>query len=457
MRYNAVLDVKATKDSTREGSNDDVGDAPAEPGVVWVLVDGRPALRAQPLAGGTLVLGRDELDDERVSRRHAEVSFAKDGWRVRDLGSRNGTFVDGVALEGTRSGHDLGVVRIGHSLALLVRDCRPLANARVSADDEVVGPTLGAAFAAVARAGAAGQNLLLMGESGTGKELAARRFHAAGSRAAGPFVAVNCAAIPHGIAERLLFGAKRGAYSGADADAPGHVQAADGGVLFLDEIGELDVAVQAKLLRLLESKEVSALGSARPRRVDVTFCFATHRNLRVAVADGRLRADLYYRIVEPEVVLPPLRARREEIPWLIAKELGRARLQPHVGLVEACLLRPWPGNVRELCGAIRAAAERTRADGAAGAVVKARALAPDAGLGLAPPTPQPVADAGAAEAAPKPRAAARPARELDAAEIEAAIAAADGNVAAAARELGLHRTQLYRMMARAGVRGRGGS
>src|SRR5205823_14554395 len=120
------------------------------------------------------------------------------------------------------------------------------------------------------------------------------------------------------VAERLLFGAKKGAFSGATADVEGYVQAADGGTLFLDEIGELDLAVQAKLLRVLEAREVLPLGASRPRPVDLRLCSATHRDLRAAVADGSFRADLFFRVGQPEVALPPLRERPEEIPFLVA-------------------------------------------------------------------------------------------------------------------------------------------
>jgi transcriptional regulator with GAF, ATPase, and Fis domain len=135
----------------------------------------------------------------------------------------------------------------------------------------------------------------------------------------GELVAVNCAAIPAGLAERLLFGTRKGAYSGADRDADGYLAAADGGTLFLDEVAELDLDVQAKLLRVLETGELLALGAARPRAVQLRVVAATLRDLRAAVAAGRFRDDLYYRIGRPEVRLPPLRERLEEIPWLVRR------------------------------------------------------------------------------------------------------------------------------------------
>src|SRR5262249_47546586 len=154
--------------------------------------------------------------------------------------------------------------------------------------------------------------LLVHGESGSGKELAARLYHDAGPRGAGPFVAVNCAAIPDRVAERLLFGAKKGAVSGA-TDAAGYAQSADGRTLFVDEIAERDGAVQAKVLAGHEAAEVLPVGAAAGVRVDVGVVAATHRDLRVAVAERRFRDDLYYRLARPAVVMPPLRARRGDI------------------------------------------------------------------------------------------------------------------------------------------------
>src|SRR5262249_24295980 len=163
------------------------------------------------------------------------------------------------------------------------------------------------------RAAAPSHPLPIFGETGSGKEGAARQFHAASSRRAGPFIAVNCATIPPLLAERLLFGARKGAFSGADANVEGYIQAADKGTLFLDEISELQPGVQAKLLRVLQSREVFPLGASRGTQVDVAICSATHRDLRAEVAAGRFRDDLFCRICRPMVELPPLRARPKDI------------------------------------------------------------------------------------------------------------------------------------------------
>jgi DNA-binding NtrC family response regulator len=382
-----------------------------------------PLLAAIPLDDGEGVLGRDEalgVTDDRVSRQHALVTRDRDRWQIRDEGSRNGTFVNGTRIEGTGAVDPPHIVRLAYSIYLLVDDVRPFQGASVEVTgDRVIGPTFGAALDQVRHCT---DSVLLIGESGVGKELAAREFH--GER--GPFVSVNCATIPETVAERLLFGSVRGSFSGA-LDAEGYIAAADGGVLFLDEIGELDPQVQAKLLRVLETREVVPLGATRGRKVTTRFCFATLRNLRTAMSEDDFRADLYYRISRAEVHLPPLRERREEIPWLVHHELRGARA--HARLIEDCLLRTWPGNVRELRTAIRAAAERA-GDG----VVRAEHLDPAAGRAPAAPTP----------------ASARP-QDVTRDQLVAAIAEQHGNLSAVARALGLHRSQLYRLLDQHGI------
>jgi transcriptional regulator of acetoin/glycerol metabolism len=360
----------------QEWTDDPTGSRAAPiPGLVLVFSSGQPMLVVIPLEGAAatrrIELGRGPigpvvLDDACISRRHAEVSFDGRAWRVRDLGSKNGTAVDATTLADEYVGDAPRVVRVGDSLFLPRADVRRLRNARVDlSGDTVIGPTLGQAWDAIADASRSGETLYITGESGAGKELAAQHFHRSGPHPSGPFVAVNCANIPEGLAERLLFGTRRGAYSGATSDADGYLQAADGGTLFLDEVAELDLAVQAKLLRVLETREVTALGAAKPRPLDLRVCVATHRELRAQVAQGRFRDDLYFRIGRPEVAVPPLRGRLEEMPWLIARELQRAslRVEAHVSLVEACLVRPWPGNVRELLIEVRAAGADAQAAG----------------------------------------------------------------------------------------------
>jgi len=399
-----------------------------------------PIRLAEPLVLGREGPGALLLEDERVSRRHARLEWSGGELRVIDLGSRNGTWVDGERLipHQPRTFSGARALRAGRNLLLPSADVRPLeACGVVELHGSVFGPRVRAAWSEIGRAARGGDRLLLGGESGTGKELAAREFHARGPRPDAPFVAVNCAAIPQGLAERLLFGARRGAYSGASADAPGHVQAARGGTLFLDEIGDLELPVQAKLLRALEAHEVTPLGAARPERVEFRLCAATHRDLRADVAAGTFREDLYHRLAQARVRLPPLRERPEDIPALIRLELRPAAggLRAPAAFVEACVLRPWPGNVRELRAAVGAAARLALEESRP--VLDARDLPEDAGRPLlARPEPDP-------SSTPTPRT-----PPPDRGAIAQALQRARGNVSATARALGVHRTQLRRFLAR---------
>jgi transcriptional regulator of acetoin/glycerol metabolism len=409
--------------------------AQALPGILLVFSDGKPALEPIPLGGRPLTIGRGSvgplmLDDAAMSRRHAEVSFAEGDWQVRDLGSRNGTAVDARPLLVPLQSPSARLLRCGDSLFLLCPDLRPFVRARVEiVDGVVIGPRMKRLWDEIA---GAGDVLHITGETGAGKELAARRFHKSG-----PFVAVNCAAIPGAIAERLLFGAKRGAFSGADADSDGYLQAADGGTLFLDEVAELDAGVQAKLLRVLETKEVLQLGSTRPSKVEVRVCSATHNGLQARVADGKFREDLYFRLGRPELRVPPLRERAEEIPWLI-----QTCAAAHVSLVERAVAQPWPGNVRELLLEVREAARRAGKQGSR--LVEARHLDRDEAASDDAFDPHDDGDDDDDEPRRRGPPVTPPPREV----LEAALAENGGNLSAAARALGVHRTQLRRWLQR---------
>ncbi|WP_234022823.1 sigma 54-interacting transcriptional regulator [Sorangium cellulosum] len=413
---------------------------PPVPGLVVIFTRGQPACAPISLRKGAVELGRAPaedlvvLEDDQVSRRHVRVALSGQGIEVRDLGSRNGTFVDGKRVQHHVFSSLPRVLRLGNTLLRFAADIALFQRGGVlEHEDGLVGPTLRHVREKVIRAGVRGDTLLLTGPSGAGKELAARAFHAATGRG-GPFVAVNCAAVPEGLAERLFFGARRGAYSDATADAEGYVQAAHGGTLFLDEIAELEPAVQPKLLRVLEMREVVALGDTRPRKVDIRICAATLRDLQAEVAGRRFRQDLYYRIGRPEVRIPPLIERIEELPWFVAAELQRsgAGLTPTALFLEACAVRPWPGNVRELLREVRQAGLSAVAAGRA--AVEAPDLSPTAGLDITdvPERPQAPAD-------------------LRRVAIEAVLRREQGNITRAARALGMHRSQLRRWLARNGV------
>jgi DNA-binding NtrC family response regulator len=443
-----------------------------QPGAVVVLAAGSAVTVTARIGDQPLEIGRANppgllRDDDRVSRRHVRIGRERGGWRIEDLASRNGTVVDGRPLASSASFASPCLVRVGRSLLWCVDDVLPFAEEPPGArrsSGPIAGGKLRRAYGDIALAARAGDTLFVRGESGSGKELAARAFHDArhadGSDA--PFVAVNCAAIPEGLAERLLFGARKGSYSGATADAEGYVQSAHGGTLFLDEIAELDPLVQAKLLRALESREVLPLGASRPTKVSIAVCAASHKPLRAEVTAGRFREDLYFRIARPEVVLPPLRERIDEIPRFVERTLHEvdAGLASTVGLVETCCLRPWPGNVRELLRELRRAAHAALHAGVR--VVDAEHLAAEAGFPLAaeilvegsdrrqrPPSSaseRPAAGDGerrpAGETERRPSSAASWSDD----DIRRALSENAGNVRGTARALGMHRNQLRRWL-----------
>ncbi|MCG3133626.1 MAG: Anaerobic nitric oxide reductase transcription regulator NorR [Planctomycetes bacterium] len=289
-------------------------------------------------------------------------------------------------------------------------------------------------------AAASDVTVVLLGETGTGKDLAARTIHDAGPRAAGPFVAVNCSAIPETLLESELFGHAKGAFTGAVADAPGRFELADGGTLFLDEVGEISPLVQVKLLRALESREIERIGDGRTRRVDVRLVAATHRDLASLVAEGRMREDFYYRLRVFPLRLPPLRDRREDIPALAAHLLDQLRERSRRApsgftrdAMRALADAPWPGNVRQLRNAVEYAAAV-----AEGPRIDAGDLPPD------------LAGAGPALAAPSAAPSSRTRDELLANEAARALAATGGRVSDAAARLGISRVTLWRRLGRRG-------
>jgi two-component system response regulator FlrC len=286
-------------------------------------------------------------------------------------------------------------------------------------------------FSIAARAAASDATILVTGPSGAGKEVMARYLHAESARRAGPFVALNCAALPDAMLEALLFGHERGAFTGAQGSAPGLFRAADGGTLFLDELGELPLALQAKLLRAVEQHEVLPLGATQPVKVDVRIVAATNRDLVAEVAAGRFRADLHWRLAVFPLAMPPLAARPLDIVPLVAMLLGSAGLGAD-GIGEAALLslqrHGWPGNVREL----------------ANVLVRARILAGGGRIeaahirfdGTAPAEPADLADS---------------LRHREAESIGLALAESGGRKGDAARRLGIsERTLRYKLAAHAG-------
>ncbi len=301
--------------------------------------------------------------------------------------------------------------------------------------------------------------VLLTGESGTGKEVVARFIHSVSPRASGPFLALNCAALPEPLIESELFGHERGAFTGALQARPGLIERAAGGVILLDEVGELSPGAQAKILRVLQEREFQRLGASRTRRADVRIIAATHRNLRTMVERGAFREDLFYRLHIFAIALPALRDRRDDILPLAATlldDIGRHLGRPAAGLSREAgprlLAYAWPGNVRELRNVLERAAIL-----AGGGLITSEHLALPTLTSVvpSPPTGAPAPDTVRPAPAGRPAAAAPvPAATLPDVErqmVEEALAQARFNKSRAARALGLTRAQLYVRLKRHGL------
>ena len=305
------------------------------------------------------------------------------------------------------------------------------------------GPAASAAKAEAERASRTDSTVLLRGETGTGKELFAHAIHAAGARRAGPFIKLNCAAVPAELLESELFGYEEGAFTGARRGGkPGKFELASGGTLFLDEIGDMPLPMQAKLLRALQEREVDRLGGTKSRRVDLRLIVATSRNLEELVGQGAFRADLYYRVNVIPIRVPPLRERLEDLRAIseaflagLAADTGEPKKRVSAELLEILRAHPWPGNVRELQNVLERAVAMSRGEVLLPEQIPAHLLrdAPGARKELAPGSLA-SARAGAERAA-----------------IVAALGAAGGNRSKAAAMLRIHRVKLYEKMKRLGI------
>ena len=290
--------------------------------------------------------------------------------------------------------------------------------------------------------------VLLRGESGTGKEVVARFIHRASARADGPFVAMNCAALPEQLLESELFGHEKGAFTGALSTRAGRIEQAAGGILFLDEVAEMSPAVQAKFLRVLQEREYQRLGGARTLKADVRVLAATNRDLQAAIAQGTFREDLYYRLAVFDIVLPPLRERPEDVDTLvdafveeIGGSMGRPGCRVSAEAREKLAAYRWPGNVRELRNAIERAVILSE-----GATVTSEHL--PLGVVAAKSSTPPVA---AAEASPRQSASHPTLESAERAMIVDALARAGDNKSKAARLLGLTRAQLRSRLEKHGL------
>jgi DNA-binding NtrC family response regulator len=310
--------------------------------------------------------------------------------------------------------------------------------ARSSAFGELVGksPAMNEIYALIRKIGASRSHVLITGESGTGKEVVARTIHFSGSRSDKPFVPINCTAMPEGLLESELFGHVRGAFTGAHTNKKGLFEAAAGGTLFLDEIGDMPISLQSKLLRVLQDKEIRPVGGTQSIKVDVNIIAATHQDMNKAIAEGRFRQDLYYRLNVIPIRIPPLRERAEDIPVLaeafLRKHASDERIHFSNAATRKLMQGSWPGNARELENCIERALALT--DGHE--IQATEILIPSDGTGETNDLQELLLRLALERR--------MSVRDLTDAYIAAALEAADGRKSEAARLLGMNRRTLYR-------------
>ncbi len=442
MRRSGEVDegVTVTEPSTPERPVD-----AGQLGVLWVA----PEERFTPLADG-LTVGRGSsadvvLEGNGISRLHAR--FRRDGplWLIEDLGSKNGTRVNRRPLS-LAPVEEQTVVRVGDWVGVVCR-LPKTASPSVALFEEaapgwVAGVPTQAKLGPIGAMAAHDLSVVLVGETGTGKEVLARALHALSGRR-GRFVALNCAAIPENMAESELFGHRKGAFTGAVQQREGFVAAADGGTLFLDEIGDLPASIQAKLLRVLEERAVTPIGSTHPRGVDFKLIAATQEPLADLVEEGTFRRDLCARVMAAELTIPPLRERREDVPRLFrfaAKELPAGSKATNAAFIEALCAYAWPSNVRELVQLVRLISLSEKDQLTAEDLPERFAIAAER------PEVDPAQDAELSRPPPGRREAwmLRHAAELG--RLKAALQETD-NVSRAAREAGIPRYRALRLLA----------
>jgi len=308
-----------------------------------------------------------QLKDEQISRAHLEIEGTFEGARVRDRGSTNGTFLSGARIQ-QMTVYEEAVLTLGTTvLRVNVHREGAVREQGRTAYGKIIGksPVMQSMYAQLEKAAPTESTVLLLGDTGTGKEVIAETVHAMSARRAKSFVIVDCGNMAPNLIESELFGHTKGAFSGAVNDRKGAFLEADGGTIFLDEIGELPLELQPRLLRVLESGTVKRLGEDKPKKVDVRVVAATHRDLEAEVKAGRFRQDLWFRLGVVVVKIPPLRDRREDIPLLVrafVAQMGRGDFELPDELKKKLMEYHWPGNVRELRNVIERALAGTEVD-----------------------------------------------------------------------------------------------
>jgi two-component system nitrogen regulation response regulator GlnG len=443
----------------------DTGEVPrtdiAEPGRAVPVPDKlRILVLSGPDSGKQLVLERGTylvgkapgcdlvLSDGAVSRQHLELQVTESGVLVKDLGSTNGSFFGGARFSQVTVGPGAVIVIGGTELKLAtVERSHPILPSSSERFGGLLGPSLKMreVFAVLELVAQSDVAVLIEGETGTGKELCAEAIRSAGPRAKTPFVVCDLAGVSRSLIESELFGHVRGAFTGADRDRQGAFEQAHGGTIFIDEIGELELDMQPRLLRALESRKIKPVGAAQYREVDVRVIAATNRDLHEEVKAGRFRDDLYHRLAVVRVTLPPLRERKQDVPALIEHFLAGKDIEVPAETMALFTEYDWPGNVRELKNVI---------DRGLSLMGQSRVLEPSLlGLESVPGAPSSgggghwpaVANEGFREA--KERLIASWERDY----VAQLLRRAGGNVSKAVREGGLDRVYLHRLIKKYGI------
>jgi len=414
------------------------------------VVAGPDAGLSEVFSKSSIVIGRSgadlELSDRKVSALHAEIHLEDGGYRLCDLGSTNGTFVWGMRVVEVFIGPG-ATLALGDSAVRFVplSDSIELPLWRDARMCGLVGqsPGMRRLFQQINQYAVSDTTVLITGETGTGKELVAEAIHESSPRASGPFVVLDCGSIPRQLFEDQIFGHDAGAFTGASRATAGVFEAAHGGTLFVDEIGELPLEVQPKLLRAVETRRIRSIGGARTIDCDVRLVAATNRDLAAEMNRGAFRADLYFRIAVARLHLPPLRNRKDDIELLIAHfrdqhPFGRSVPLPE-GFLSWARKYSWPGNVRELRNAIEQVIALRR-------------------------RPEPLGKPGAVRneddelpfeidiSVPFKEAKQRFVDEFDRRFVTSLLDANDWNISAAARAAGVDRMSIYKLLQRLGIR-----
>ncbi|MBI2895559.1 MAG: sigma 54-dependent Fis family transcriptional regulator [Deltaproteobacteria bacterium] len=430
----------------------------------------RLSVEKGPDRGATIELDRERasvgttegttlrLSDTSVSRLHFEVVAHDQGFLVRDLGSTNGTTVEGLRVTEAFL-PPTARIEAGQTLVRFEALSAESEVALPTGFGELVGknPSMRRLFATLASVAATDTTVLVEGETGTGKELVARALHDSSPRSRGPLVVVDCGGLPGTLVEAELFGYERGAFTGAVTAKAGAFEAADGGTIFLDEVGEMPLELQPKLLRVLESRTVRRLGQAasQPRPIDVRVIAATNRDLRREVNRGAFRSDLFYRLAVVMIRVPALRERPDDIPVLVENMLSALaaktgkRFQVSARTLARLERHGWPGNVRELRNFVERSTALAAGPhlGVTGLIDEAR----DEEELIGPPAAPPVDAAGSPVVETELPYKVAKQRWVDAFEaryLTALLERAEGNVARAAREAEIDRAYLFRLIKR---------